>query len=232
MRIIVVDADKQSRHDVVRQLRNKRYTATGVDDAASLYRNLAAEPFDVVILDSTLPGEDGLSVARYLREFSQVVVIIFSDDPSLEHRLACLASGADACLIKPVDSRELVAILASFNRRAGTRHVVAPAANASAGAWTLLSNSWQLVSPVGTVIALTSAEHSLLSLLMRQSGAPVSRKDIVAELGHDYRHYDDRRLEAIVSRLRRKLKLHQGVARPLKTAHGYGYAFTAAATIR
>jgi DNA-binding response OmpR family regulator len=232
MRVIVVDPDTEVRHDLVNQLRKRQFDPTGVDDAASLYRDLAARPCDAVILEQTLPGEDGLSVASYLRKISRIGIVMLSHDASLEHRLSCLTSGADVCLTKPVDMRELVATLGSLNRRANGSLGVLAAANSAATAWTLMSNTWQLISPTGASIGLTSSECSLLSLLMQKSGAAVSRQEIVAEFGHDFRYYDERRLEAIVSRLRRKLEPHQGSFKPLKTAHGFGYAFTAPASIR
>jgi DNA-binding response OmpR family regulator len=232
MRVIVVDPDREYRHDIVHQLRRRHFDTAGVDDAASLYRDLAGRSCDAVILESTLPGEDGLSVASYLREISRIAIVMLSRDASLEHRLAGLRSGADVCFAKPVDLRELIATLTSLSRRANAPETATLSMNGPAAVWTLLSNSWQLISPAGAFVGLTSTEHSLLSLLMRRSGAAVSRQDIVAELGHDFRHYDERRLEAIVSRLRRKLEPHQGAVKPLKTAHGYGYAFAATAKIR
>lgn len=232
MRVIVVDPDSKLRNDLVNQLRKRQFEPTGVDDAASLYRHLAAHPCDVVILESTLPGEDGLSVASYLRKISRIGIVMLSRETSLEHRLDCLTSGVDVCLAKPVDLRELIATLASLSRRVNGSHASMAAVNGPATTWTLLSNTWKLVSPAGASIELTSSERSLLSLLMQNSGAAVSRQEIVAEFGHDYRYYDERRLEAIVSRLRRKLEPHHGSLSPLKTAHGYGYAFTAPASIR
>lgn len=231
MRVIVVDPDTEYRHHVVRELRKKRFESSGVDDAASLYRDMAARPCDVVVLESALPGEDGLSVASYLREISRIAIVMLSRNGSLEHRLACLTSGADALLPKPVDFRELIATLTSVKRRIRDQQPAAPATTAPATDWTLLSNSWLLISPAGASIGLTASEHSLLSLLMRKNGAAVSRQEIVAELGYDFRHYDERRLEAIVSRLRRKLEPHESGAKPLKTAHGFGYAFAAPASV-
>lgn len=232
MRIMVVDPDSKLRHEIVSQLRKRQFYSAGADDAASLYRDLAARPCDVVILDSRLPGEDGLAVASHLRKMSCIGIVMLLGDTSLDHRLACLTSGADVCLTKPVDVRELVAIVASFSRRVNYSHGPTAAINGSAAAWTLLSNTWQLVSPTGAFIGLTSSECSLLSLLMQKNGAAVSRQEIVAEFGQDFRCYDERRLEAIVSRLRRKLEPYQGEFKPLKTAHGYGYAFAAPASVR
>jgi DNA-binding response OmpR family regulator len=232
MRVIVVDPDSELRNDLVNKLRKMPFDPAGVDDAASLYRELAARPCDAVILESNLPGEDGLSVASYLRKVSGIGIVMLSHNASLEHRLICLTNGADVCLAKPVDLRELVATLVSLGRRVNGSRAAIAAVNKPGTMWTLLSNTWQLISPAGTSIGLTSTEFSLLSLLMKESGAAVSRQEIVAEFGHNYRHYDERRLEAIVSRLRRKIEPHDGSMKPLKTAHGYGYAFAAPACIR
>jgi DNA-binding response OmpR family regulator len=232
MRIVVVDSDGEFRQGLVSQLRQRQFDTAGAADAASLYRDLAARPCDAVVLDPDLPGENGYSVATYLRDSNRVGIVMLSREASLERRLECLASGADACLPKPVDLRELVATLANMNYRVTRRQQSAPPADNASDNWTLLAHNWQLIAPTGTCIALTACECSLLSLLVEREGAAVSRREIVTAFGHDYRHYDERRLEAIVSRLRRKLEPHQGASKPLQTAHGYGYAFTASATVR
>jgi DNA-binding response OmpR family regulator len=232
MRIAIVDTDSEFRQRLVAHLRIRQFDSAGFADAASLYRHLAAHPCDAVILDPDLPGENGFLIASYLRNTSDVGIVMISREASIERRLECLTSGADAYLVKPMDLRELVATLATVSRRINYSQAARSPRLGGADSWTLHANSWEITSPAGTCIALTSYECSLLSLLIRRKPAAVSRQEIVAEFGHDYLHYDERRLEAIVSRLRRKLKPHQGSSKPLQTAHGFGYAFTACATIR
>jgi DNA-binding response OmpR family regulator len=232
MRIVVVDPDDEFRQGLVSQLRQRQFDSAGVADAPSLYRDLVAHPCDAVVLDPDLPGENGYSVASFLRASNRVGIVMLARDASIERRLECLASGADACLAKPIDVRELVATLANMNHRVNRSQQTLLPPEGAPDYWTLLVHNWQLIAPTGTCIALTACECSLLSLLVEREGAAVSRREIVAAFGHDYRHYDERRLEAIVSRLRRKLEPHQGVSKPLQTAHGFGYAFTAPAAIR
>jgi DNA-binding response OmpR family regulator len=229
MRILIVDPDGEFRDGLVTQLRKLKFDTMGVADAPSLYRNLVTHPCDAVILAPDLPGETGYSVASHLRNSSSVGIVMLSRESSIERRLECLESGADACLSKPVDLRELAATLDTVNRRVNRSQRAASGRGGVSERWTLLPHNWQLIAPTGTCIALTAYECSLLALLVARKGAAVSRREIVAALGYNYQHYDERRLEAIVSRLRRKLEPHKGASKPLQTAHGFGYAFTAPA---
>lgn len=227
MRVVIVDTDSEFRQGLVSQLRRWNFDSAGMPNAPALYRDLVVHPCDTVVLASDLPGENGYSVARYLRAANRIGIVMLSTEATIERRLECLTSGADACLVKPVDLRELVATLHSVNQRVHPWPEAVSAPGDEAGHWTLLTHSWQLVAPTGARIALTAHEYALLALLVGRKGAVASRREIIGEFGLDYRHYDERRLEAIVSRLRRKLEPHQGEAKPLQTAHGFGYAFTA-----
>ena len=230
MRIVVVDTDIEFRQRLAFQLRQKGHDVTGVPDAPALYRYLAANVCEVVILDPDLPGEDGYSVTRHLRGGNGINIIMLSALDSVENRVQGLSCGTDAYLTKPVDLRELTATLASVNRRSNNQALAS--LETVQENWLLLAYSWQLITPRGDCVTLTAYECLLLALLIERLGAPVSRREIVAAFGHDYRHYDERRLEAIVSRLRRKLEPFHGGTAPLQTAHGFGYAFTAPAATR
>lgn len=230
MRVVIVDTDSEFRQGLVSQLRRRNFDSAGMPNAPALYRDLVVHPCDAVVIASDLPGENGYSVARYLRAANRIGIVMLSTEATIERRLECLTSGADACLVKPFDLRELVATLHSVNHRVHPWPEAASAGSAAddaGGRWTLLTYSWQLVAPSGARIALTAHEYALLALLISRKGAAASRREIIGEFGLDYRHYDERRLEAIVSRLRRKLEPHQAEAKPLRTAHGFGYAFTA-----
>lgn len=231
MRVVIVDPDGEFRQGLISQLRQQNFETAGMADAPALYRDLAAHPSDAVVLDPELPGENGYSVARHLRESNRIGIVMLSREASIERRLECLLSGADACLAKPVDLRELIVTLNCVNHRVNPWPETTSPAHTLAGHWTLLAHSWLLVAPTGARIALTAHEYSLLALLVSRKGTAASRREIIGEFGLDYRHYDERRLEAIISRLRRKLEPHQGDSKPLQTAHGFGYAFTAPAEL-
>ncbi|MGI4814919.1 MAG: response regulator transcription factor [Janthinobacterium lividum] len=229
IRIVVVDDEAEFRDEIVFQLRHEGFDAFGVPDGAALFRHLAAHGCDIVILDRGLPGEDGNSIARHLSARDDLGVIMLSAHGYVDDRVEGLASGADAYLVKPADPRELRATIASIMRRLERRG--AAAAPAATEGWQLFPQTWELAAPSGERVTLTAYECSLLSLLIARAGSPTSRRDIIESLGHDYRHYDSRRLEAIVSRLRRKLERLSADTTPLQAAHGFGYAFTAKAVI-
>jgi DNA-binding response OmpR family regulator len=186
---------------------------------------------DAVLIDPTLPGEDGYAVARFLRGLNRTGIVMLCDRATAQRSGELPASGVDAFLPKPVHLHELIVTLQSI---APNRNQVVPQAlppTGDTGCWTLVTHGWELIAPGGARISLTSYEYSLMRLLFQRQGAVASRVEIVATFGLDYQLYDERRLEAIVSRLRRKLDPHVASSKPLQTAHGFGYAFTAPSRI-
>lgn len=227
MRIVIVDPDVKSRQALVSQLQRRKYDVIGVGDAASLYRELLARPCDAVVIDPALPGEDGYTVARFLSGLKRANIVMLCD-PDVAARSGVRPPDAiSAYLPKPVDLDDLIVAIDSVKSRPSLRPPRVFPQDVTAGRWTLITHGWQLIAPTGACIRLTSYEYSLMQLLFERKGAVVSRLEIVSTFGLDFQLYDERRLEAIVSRLRRKLSPHQGSSKPLQTAHGFGYAFTA-----
>ncbi|WP_118185501.1 response regulator transcription factor [Paraburkholderia phosphatilytica] len=231
MRIVIVDQDVAFREALVSQLGQRKFDAFGVGDAASLYRDLLIRSCDTVVIDPALPGEDGFAVAHFLSGLNRTGIVMLCERPAAKLSDALPARGVDAFLPKPVHLHELIVTLKSISpRKKQVRPQAMPPTDAP-GCWTLVTHGWQLIAPDGARISLTSYEYSLMLLLFQRNGAAVSRVEIVSTFGLDYQFYDERRLEAIVSRLRRKLDPHLGRSKPLQTAHGFGYAFTAPARI-
>jgi DNA-binding response OmpR family regulator len=227
MRIVIVDPDVKFRQALISQLRRRKYDVIGVGDAASLYRDLLTRPCDAVIIDPALPGEDGYTVAGFLSSLKRARIVMLCDPDTAARSDVCPTDAISAFLPKPFALRELIATIDRIDPRSGTRAPREPAQDSMPGLWMLVRQGWQLIAPTGASIRLTSYEYSLMHLLFERQGAVVSRLEIVSTFGLDFRLYDERRLESIVSRLRRKLSPHQGASKPLQTAHGFGYAFTA-----
>jgi DNA-binding response OmpR family regulator len=217
-----------------RSLESAGHRVTRLAHTTALARHLELGPCDMLVLGQS--AWRPLTGAAVLRsgEAHRIGVVVLMEQDGAESRIAALEGGADVCLASPVDPRILLATLNSLNRRIqDTREPhtgQSPSANAQRDAWRLLSRNWVLVAPDGKRIQLTATECALLSLLLSHAGKPVSRREIVTALGHDYRHYDERRLEALVSRLRRKLD-HDTAMKPIRVAHGFGYAFTASGLV-
>ncbi|MDP2852107.1 MAG: response regulator transcription factor [Gallionella sp.] len=116
-RIAVVEDDADLLDTMLEYLKIQGYPAWGVRNAEDFYRRFAADVVDVVVLDIGLPGEDGISVARHLRDLPDLTIIIVSARDALDDRLVGLKAGADRYLVKPVNLIELVANIEAVGRR-------------------------------------------------------------------------------------------------------------------
>ncbi|WP_028226470.1 response regulator transcription factor [Paraburkholderia ferrariae] len=236
MFIAIVESDPATRAQLASALQRAGHRVTDMAYVAALTRHLAAYPCDIIVVGSCeKPGEVEATIAR-LRAHRRLGIVALIDGQDHETRVAALENGADSCVTRPYDSREITACVESLARRmrdSPDRLAVRsePAESVKPlDAWLLVSRKWLLLSPDGKQVKLTATECSLLSLLLAHAGKPVSRRDIVTALGYDYLHYDERRLQALVSRLRRKLGDHpEGT--PIRVAHGFGYAFTASGLV-
>lgn len=218
--VTVVEDNADLREEVVFHLRHAGHDAIGVPDGVGLNHTLGVLLPDVVVLDVGLPGEDGFSIAARLRRDHPAIGIVMLTARSLiEDKLHGLATGADSYLVKPVDLRELVAVVASLSRRL-------PARDSLDDSWKLDTTRREIIDPQGVATALTHTEYRLLLQLAEAAPEVASRRALVEALGHDFMQFDERRLEAALSRLRRKLKA-EGEDSVLRSARTQGYLFAA-----
>lgn len=209
-------------------LRDYGFKVDGFNDAADLYRGLLTEKFDVVILDIALPGEDGLSIAAHLRRIQpRLGLIILTGTESRDNHLRAMLHGADAYLSKPVDIDIIAATLHSLSRRLDrTSDDTSSPDNENGGErWLLVSDDWCLVSPSGRIIALTTPERALLSLLDANRGQAVEKEHLIEALTDNASDFDPHRLEALVHRIRRKAAsaAAESPPLPLLSVRGKGY---------
>lgn len=223
------------RADVVEYLSACGHVVVGCEDGRALDRALAEHPADLIILDINLPGEDGFSIAKRLRDHSEIGIIMLTARGVNVDRVVGLEIGADVYLVKPVELRELEAQVRSLSRRLQGASAV-PAANgmlAAIGAqWTYDQLAWALVSPDGGSTKLTANERVFVSLLVERPGEPVSRSAIFKALGKREWDAGDRSVDSMVRRLRAKGEENLGRELPIEAVHGTGYAFTAPVVVR
>lgn len=232
-RIAIVEDDLDQLHSIEEFLLDAGYPVWGAASAESFYRNFMVSPVDVVILDIGLPGESGLSVAELLMDKPQVAVIMLSARDSLNDRLLGLRSGADRYLIKPVSLLELAANIDAVGKRLALHPDETPRqpVEPSQGPWTLATQDWQLISPQGLVLPLTTHEFTLLNCLIRSQGKVVSKQELITQIQGARAQNGSERLNLLVARLRKKASDTLTETLPLKTAHQLGYAFTAHARL-
>jgi DNA-binding response OmpR family regulator len=226
--ILVVDDDAGLRELLRDYLGANGYTVLEAGDGVQMKHVLAAQRPDLIILDLMLPGEDGLTLARWLRVQGNLPVIMLSARGEEIDRVVGLEVGADDYLPKPFSPRELLARIRAVLRRRG-----AVAAEASAprtevysfGPYRLDVGAHRLTRD-GAELALTSAEISLLRVFAEHPGRVLSR-DMLMDLlkGYDRAPFD-RSIDVRVTRLRRKIE--DDSARPayIRTVRGEGYLFS------
>jgi|GEM_PF-627311 len=233
-KIALVEDEDILRKELAFQLRYLGFATEEFSSAAQFYRRLCVQSFIAVILDIGLVGEDGLSVARYLRQHSKDIGIIFVTARSLrENKIEGFESGADYYFVKPIDIMELsLAIRRIVERMNGElpqalQHAVPTAEVLVCGAWLLDESSGQLVFlPQENSITLSLAESHLIKILFLAQGKVVEHKTFLVEMGLEEGEVGKHRLEVMVSRLRHKVRRQLNVDIPIQVRRGIGYYMT------
>ncbi len=228
-RILVVDDDARIRDLLKRYLTQEGLDVLLAEDGRSLNRLLQRETVDLIVLDLMLPGEDGLSICRRLREAKDRTPIIMLTAKSEDiDRIVGLEVGADDYLGKPFNPRELLArIHAVLRRRPPPEVPGAPSSEEEVvrfGPYTLDLGQRQLRKQ-DTDLSLTTGEFAMLKALVRHPRQPLSR-DKLAQLarGREFEPFD-RSLDVQVSRLRKLIEEDPTAPRYIQTVWGVGYVF-------
>lgn len=221
--VYLVDDDVDFREEMVAGLSRLGVNIRGFHSAAALYRAYAAEPSQIVILDIGLEGEDGLSIAAHLRVSQSIGIIMATGRGTIEDRVAGLQIGADICLVKPIDIRELAATVVALNNRVA-KHRTTPSL-VQTPQWALVEGGWTLIDGMGHRLRLTVSEQRLLGRLFRERGTIVERSSLVEAMGADIYDFDYGNLDTIVSRLRQRAK-KANMHLPLHAIRGQGFTFT------
>lgn len=228
--ILVVDDHRDIRELVGRYLGKNGFRVTTADGAASARKTLKSSAIDLVVLDIMMPGEDGLSLCRHLRETTEIPVILLTAMAEETDRIVGLEIGADDYLIKPFNPRELLARIRSVLRRTQalppTREPKPGPAYKFAG-WLLDPGRRELVREDGVAMPLSTGEFRLLVAFLDRPGLVLTRDQLLdITRGREAVPFD-RSVDNQVSRLRRKIE--PDVRNPvlIKTVWGGGYCFSA-----
>lgn len=229
-RILLVDDDPSIRELICDYLARFSINALGVGDGLQMRKALEDDPFDLVVLDLMLPGEDGLSLCRSLRRDSGIPILMLTAQCEPTDRIIGLELGADDYMAKPFEPRELVARIQSVLRRTQdgrlTRHKERRS-SVSFDGWKLDGVMHQLHSPAGVMVPLSNAEVRLLSVFIEQPRKVLSREQLLdATRGRAVEAFD-RSIDLQVSRLRNKLGDDPRDPQLIKTIRGEGYLFDA-----
>jgi two-component system phosphate regulon response regulator OmpR len=230
--IVVVDDEAEIREMIRDYLTANGFAVSTAASGAEMRAILAERPAHLVTLDLRMPGEDGLALARYLREQGQVGIIMVTASAGIVDRVVGLELGADDYIAKPFDPRELLARIRTVLRRmsAGAKETAAPAASMAGheirmGRCMLNLQAARLYTLAGEEVELTAMEFDLLKAFAERPNRALSR-DQLLDLAHN-REMDafDRSIDIRIMRLRRKIEEDPDHPRTLKTVRGLGYMF-------
>ncbi len=227
-RLLIVDDDRDLQALLIRYLEDQGYQAAAVGDGAAMEAWLAEHGADLIILDLMLPGEDGLSLARRLRERGQTPIIMLSARGEELDRIIGLEVGADDYLAKPFNPRELLARIRAVLRRSNAAVSPAPAEPK-----VLIRFGEFRLDPVARIlmrgereVELTSGEMALLIALATHPNRVLSRDRLLDLIDAADSDRFDRSIDVRITRLRRKLDDSGSQPRFIRTVWGEGYRFT------
>ena len=221
--LLIVDDDERIRGLLQKFLVRNGFLVTAARDAEHARRVLSGLEFDLIVLDVMMPGEDGISLTRSLREEITTPILLLTAKNETDDRIAGLEAGADDYLAKPFEPKELLLRINAILRRVPT----VEAADETPKFLNLgpirfdveRGEMWR----DGDLVRLTATESHLMKIFSACPGEPVSRAKLVEDLGRDRGQAQERAVDVQITRLRRKIEQDPKQPRYLQTVRGAGY---------
>ena len=228
--ILVVDDDKDIRMPLAKYLSQNGMRCTAASSGKEMDEKLTGANVDLIVLDVTMPGEDGFSICRRLQETMRIPIILLTALTEETDRIVGLELGADDYVTKPFNPRELLARIKSVLRRSqmlpvkqkNTRGLV------EFEGWKFDFSHKEIIDKEGVAIRLSSGEHLLLVSLIDHGGMTLSREQLLDLTKGRETQLFDRSVDNQISRLRRKIEKDPKNPRIITTEWGGGYQFSAA----
>src|ERR1051326_2907599 len=229
--VLVVDDEQRIRTMLRRYLVEEGFRVTEAADGGAMRTVLDDERVDLLLLDLMMPGEDGLSLARQVRQRSDIPIIMLTGKGDLIDRVAGLEAGADDYIAKPFHLREVLARIRTVLRRGRTAATPTGMAESdAAGPQILAFHDWrldlvrrELRRPNGDLVPLTTGEFELLRVFAAHPNRVLARDQLMTLVkGQEWAAYD-RAVDAQVVRLRKKIEADPANPSLIKTVRGAGY---------
>ncbi len=227
--ILIVDDNQEIRDLLAKYLRQHELRVSLADGGKAMRNALKASAIDLVILDIMMPGEDGLSLCRTLRETTNLPVILLTAMAEETDRVVGLEIGADDYVTKPFNPRELLARIKAVLRRTNTLPTQRGEISASRytfGTWRLEVGQREIVGRDGVAVPLSTAEFHLLAAFVEHPRMVLSRDRLLDITKGKSANVFDRSIDNQVSRLRKKIEADPKKPTLIKTVWGGGYMFT------
>ena len=225
--IVVVEDEAAGRQLLIGYLSKRGYRVTGFASGVGLRRLVEREIPNLVLLDIGLPGEDGLALARWLREkSSKICIIMVTAAGETVDRIVGLESGADDYIPKPFEPRELLARIKSVLRRTGEAPAAAPSKRVRMGRRVLDTERRVLCTPgQDDEEKLSASEFDLLKIFAENPNRPLMRDWLLEVTAHRDAEAFDRSIDLRITRLRRKIDADPAHPEAIRTVRGVGYMF-------
>lgn len=232
-RLLIVDDDPSVRAMLREYLEDHAFSVAEAGSGTQMRECIERELPDAVLLDIRLPGEDGLSLAKYLRERYDVGIIMVTASGDVIDRVVGLEIGADDYIAKPFDPRELLARVKSVLRRLQAKppaEAAVPATLKSArqrfGRCELDIDARRLFEADGAEVAMTAMEYELLRVFLANPNRVLSRDQLLMHTRHREWEPFDRSIDIRIGRLRRKIEPDPaGEPRCIRTVRNAGYMY-------
>ncbi|WP_068115708.1 response regulator [Tropicimonas marinistellae] len=221
--LLIVDDDARIRELLQKFLIRHGFLVSAARDAAQARRLLSGLEFDLIVLDVMMPGEDGVSLTAALRTELATPILLLTARGETEDRIAGLEAGADDYLAKPFEPKELLLRINAILRRIPNE----TAADAGPKVLTLGPARYDIEKAElwrgEDLVRLTATEVQLMRIFSANPGVPLSRTQLVEELGRDGGQAQERAVDVQITRLRRKIESDPRQPRYLQTVRGAGY---------
>jgi len=224
--ILIVDDHREIRELLARYLDRNGLRVSVAEDGLALRQALRASVIDLVVLDIMMPGEDGLSLCRMLRQQGDIPIILLTAVTEETDRIVGLELGADDYVTKPFNPRELLARIRAILRR--TAATAKPEAGGAGpcyrfAGWELDSARRSLTDPAGQSCDVGAAEYRLLLALVSRPGLVLTRDQLLDITAGRQAQMFDRSIDNLISRLRRRIETDPQHPSLIKTVRGGGY---------
>lgn len=230
--ILVVDDHRDIREPLAKYLEKNGMRVSLAEGGDAARRIMKTAAIDLVVLDVMMPGEDGLTLCRHLRETTDTPVILLTAMAEDTDRIVGLEVGADDYVTKPFNPRELLARIKAVLRRTnaaprGERDAAPATRQLAFDRWIFDTERRELIGEDGVAVPLSTAEFRLLTAFVKRPGIVLSREQLLDLTSGRAAEVFDRAVDNAVSRLRRKIEADPKAPALIKTVWGGGYTFAA-----
>lgn len=233
-RIVIVEDEPDLRDAVAEYLGANGFDVATAENAAALRAMVETESFHLAILDIAMPGEDGLSLGRWLRSRMPIGIIYATAAGTALDRIVGLEVGADDYMVKPYELRELLARVRSVLRRVPEPEDIQQAkASARASRRTIAFGAFHadldgrlVTGPGGAIVEMAKSEFDMLEVFLTRPNRLLSRATISEAIGFAEDPESSRAVDIRIMRLRKKIEDDPANPKLLRTVRGEGYIFS------